>query len=139
MKEDFKINKLILPKHFIIRNNMLFEVSEKLKNYNFKIKSLKGGLLLSNKNKPTQRLLELNKKRIKNYIILNDKSSFLFTCGRRVLKKGMVERKGRGPYYLAMNENGEVLGIVKYSDNKYNNLVNIGVYHKQDSLKRILF
>lgn len=136
-KKDFGAEPLI-PKNSIVFDNKLFQVSEALKDAKLKIKPVSKGLLLYN-NYATQAFLDYNKKRLKNYMILNEKSSFLLTCGRRVFLKGIIEKKGNSGVYAAFNENREVLGVVKYKDKKYTNAVSIGCYMNQDRLKRVIF
>lgn len=137
-KKEFGIEPLI-PEPYIIKGDKLFEISEGVKRVSLKIEPLNQGLLLAYGSKPSHRLLEYNKNRVKNYIVLNDKSSFLFTCNRRVLKKGIVEKHGKGPVYAAFNQNKEVLGVIQYKKGVYHNRVNIGVYFKEDDLNEVIF
>ncbi len=137
-EKDFGVNPVI-PYNVISENDKLFEVSDELMNIKFKIQPISMGLLLALKNKPTHPLIELNKNKIKNYIILNDKSSFLFTCNRKLLKKGIVEKKGNGPTYAAMNKKREVLGVIRFKNKIYSNVDNIGYYLEQDKLKKVIF
>jgi hypothetical protein len=141
LKKQFKEEFGALPRlpTSIVLNDGVFEVSKELKNTVFKIKPLSIGLLLWDKYNFSQAFLEFNKKRINNYLILNEKSSFLITCGRKLLKKGIIKRKGRGNTYAAMNERKEIIGVINFKDKTYKNKINIGSYLEQDKLKRVVF
>ncbi|MBN1923269.1 MAG: hypothetical protein JW791_00740 [Nanoarchaeota archaeon] len=137
-KNSFGVEPL-LPKNIIIDKSSIYEVSKDLAGISFKIKPLSKGLMISINNKPCHELLRINRNRLKNYIVLNDKSSFLFTCNRKILKKGIVKKKGNGPEFAALNEKGEVLGVIIFKNKVYNNKVNIGYYLEQDKLKGLIF
>jgi len=55
------------------------------------------------------------------------------------MKKGIVKKKGNGPVYAAMNEKGEILGIIEYRDNIYSNKVNIGYYFEENKMDEVIF
>ncbi|PIU88473.1 hypothetical protein COS64_03925 [archaeon CG06_land_8_20_14_3_00_37_11] len=129
----------IIPDNHVILGKSLFEISRELKNMEFRFKPLAEGLLLARGANPCARLLELNKTKLRNVIVLNEKSAFLFTCSRKVMKKGIVKKKGNGPVYAAMNEKGEILGIIEYRDNIYSNKVNIGYYFEENKMDEVIF
>jgi len=128
----------IFPENIVTLKNNVFAVSEELKNFKLIKHPLSVGVQLNDARSPTWELLNLNKNRIKNYLILNDKSSFLFTCNRKVLKKSITKKSGQGPYFVVMNKRKELLGIVKFN-REYSNVKNIGYYLDQDHLSSTIF
>lgn len=136
-KEEYGAEPLI-PENSVVFESKLFETSNSLKSLKFKIKPLSKGLLLWDKY-PTHSFLDYNKNRIKNYIVLNEKSSFLITCGRKLLKKGIIKKSGKGNVFAAFNEKKEIVGVIQFKNKTYNNKVNIGVYLDQDRLKKVIF
>ncbi len=129
----------IFPKNTIEYNDSLCEVSEELKDIKLNIEPLSKGILLFKKGRIYKQLIEFNKRKIKNKIILNEKSSFLFTCGRRVLKKSMEKKSGKGRFFVALNQKEEVLGIIHFDGKEYKNKINIGHYIAESSEKEVRF
>ena len=74
-----------------------------------------------------------------DYLVLNEKSSFLFTCNRIIFIKGVVKKKGNGPNYAVFNEKNELLGIAFREKLGLKNKVNIGYYLSQDRMKEPVF
>ncbi|VVB75227.1 Uncharacterised protein [Candidatus Tiddalikarchaeum anstoanum] len=132
-----------MPEHAIVDGFKAFEVSKELYDKSFRIKPLSEGLLLATNRggmvMPTQYFLSLNKDGFKNKIILDEKVSFLFTCGRRILKKSALRMTGRGPLYLVLNTRDEVLGLAQFKEKEYSNLVNIGEYFKENRMDAVDF
>jgi ribosome biogenesis protein Nip4 len=135
--DDFS-NEPIIPKNTEVFNNSLVLISENLKNLKLKGTIFSKGLIIFKK-KSFSYLINLNKKRLKNYLILNEKSSFLFTCNRIIFLKGVVKKNGKGPCYAVFNDNDELLGVAYHEKSGLKNKVNIGYYLNQDNLKEPLF
>ncbi len=129
----------IFPNNIIEYNDAIYEASKELKEIELKLEPISKGLLLFKKGRVYRRLIELNKKRVKNKIVLSDKSSFLFTCGRKVLRKGMEKKIGNGRFFVALNKREEVLGIVHFDGREYKNKINIGHYLLENSEKEVRF
>lgn len=136
--EHFKVNP-ILPKNILIFKNKIYEVNNEIKNLNFKVNPDSVGLLLFDGKNIFKRLLEINQKNIKSILILNEKSSFLFTCGRTILKKSIIKKKGKGPFFIVFNSKKYILGIAKLEKKDFINIRNIGTYLKQDNTHKITF
>ena len=84
-------------------------------------------------------MIDFNRKKIKDYLVLNEKSSFLFTCNRIIFFKGVNEKKGKGPNYVVLNQKSEILGIACREKTGLKNKVNIGYYLNQDNMKEPVF
>ncbi|MDD5054342.1 MAG: hypothetical protein PHG04_03110 [Candidatus Nanoarchaeia archaeon] len=128
----------IFPKNCGIFNDSIALMSRELKEMDFKISPFSKGAVLFKKHAFSS-LLEINKKRVKNFLVLNEKSSFLFTCGRTIFEKGVLKKKGKGPNYLVLNEKNEVLGVAFHEKSGLKNKVNIGYYLNQDKLSSPVF
>jgi len=137
MKKDFDCEPII-PKNAEFFKDSLVLMSNTLKDLSVKGPIISKGLVLFKKYAFSY-LLNLNKKKVNNYLVLNEKSSFLFTCSRIIFEKGVVKKRGRGPNYLVMNENLEVLGVAIYEKSGLKNRVNIGYYLKQNDFNEPIF
>jgi hypothetical protein len=73
-------------------------------------------------------IIEINKKIVKNYLILDDKSAFLFTCSRKLFQRGVLKKSGKGPIYAVFNSKMELLGVAKHEKSGLENKINIGYY-----------
>lgn len=73
---------------------------------------------------PSITLLDLLNSLTERKIVVNDKTAWLFLCGRNVLKEGIVERGAEEGHVLVTNERGEVLG--------YGKITGAGVTNKLD-------
>ena len=123
----------------IKKNNKLYEASRKLGKR--RIKGNAGVMLGYYRNKtfwPTKYFLENNKRIIRNYVIIDSKTEFLFTCGRDLFKKSIKCKKGSG-LLVVFNTYGEVLGIVREQKKIYKNILNIGLFLKEDELEGVIF
>jgi ribosome biogenesis protein Nip4 len=135
--EDFSAEPVI-PKNAEIFNGSLVLMSEELKNLKLKGAVYSKGLIIFKK-RAFSYLINLNRKKLKDYLVLNEKSSFLFTCNRTIFLKGVNEKKGKGPNYVVFNEKGEILGIAYREKTGLKNKVNIGYYLNQDCMKEPIF
>lgn len=137
-KEDFAAEPSI-PKNAEFFNDSLIIMSEGLKNLKLKSGQIYSKGLIIFKKKAFSYLISFNKKKIKNYLVLNEKSSFLFTCNRTIFLKGVNKKQGRGPNYVVFNGNDELLGIAYREKSGLKNKVNIGYYLNQDNMKEPAF
>ena len=128
----------IFPKNTAEFNGSLIDTSDELANFKFRIEPMFKGVVLFKK-LPFLSLLEINKNNVKNFVVLNEKSSFLFTCNRKLFSKGILKKKGKGPMFLVLNEKKEILGISYMSKAGFENKANIGYYMKQDNLNDVMF
>ena len=103
------------------------------------IKPVSKGLVIFDKKTPYHYLLELNQDKVKNFLVLNEKSSFLFTCNRKLFSKGVIKRRGSGPLFLVLNERREILGLVNLTQSGFNTKIDIGYYLNQDNLDSVMF
>lgn len=63
---------------------------------------------------PSFPLLFMIAEKAKNKVIVDDKSSWLFICGRDIFKQGIIRAAGsrkKGSYTLVLNKYGECLGL----------------------------
>jgi ribosome biogenesis protein Nip4 len=136
-EQDF-LAKPDIPKNAEFFNDSLVLMSNELKNLKLKGPIFSKGLIIFKK-KAFSYLIYFNIKKIKNYLVLNEKSSFLFTCNRTIFIKGVSEKSGKGPNYVVLNEKGEILGIAFREKEGLKNKVNIGYYLNQDNMKEPVF
>jgi ribosome biogenesis protein Nip4 len=127
-----------VPKETEEFNGSIVLVSNALKNLKLKGVPLSKGLILFKK-KCFASLIELNKKNIKNYLILDEKSSFLFTCNRKLFHRGVLKKSGKGPIYAVFNQKMELLGVAKREKSGLENKVNIGYYLSEDKHDEPIF
>ncbi|MEM3770029.1 MAG: hypothetical protein QXG76_02440 [Candidatus Bathyarchaeia archaeon] len=65
---------------------------------------------------PSFPLLSMVAEQAKNKVVVDDKTAWLFVCGRDIFKEGILEAYGsrsRGAYTLVFNRYGECLGFGK--------------------------
>jgi hypothetical protein len=124
-------SKPFIPKESEEFNGSVVLVSNALKSLKIKGLPLSKGLILFKK-KCFASLIELNKKSIKNYLVLDEKSSFLFTCSRKLFQRGVLKKSGKGPIYAVFNPRMELLGVAKRESSGLENKVNIGYYLSED-------
>ena len=140
LSRNFFVKELEIKGEVIREENCFFEVSKEL--FNSSLKTGSRGVLLGCLKKdgfvPTQYFLEQNKDKIKNYVIIKEESEFLFTCGRDLFKKSVIEKTGSG-LFVVFNKEKEVLGLVKEEKGLYKNVLNIGLYLKEDKLGSVVF
>ncbi|MCD6446173.1 hypothetical protein J7L49_05260 [Candidatus Bathyarchaeota archaeon] len=128
--EKFNI-KIRFKKELIVkRNGKYFLLDEKLKNFISSIKKdfIYAGTYLgkveNEKFVPSVNLLRIiSKKKGSNKIFVNEKSGWLFICGRDVFKKGIIDVDGslrKGEYALVLNRYGECLGFGEITYNLKN-------------------
>lgn len=91
------------------------------------------GILLGNIVKkffvPTPNILELINKQTSQKIIVNDKTAWLFICGRDVFNEGIIKIENKNArMVLVLNEKKEILGVAKNFKNQFKNIYDIGIF-----------
>jgi ribosome biogenesis protein Nip4 len=86
---------------------------------------------------PSIALIQLLKNITENKIIVDDKSAWLFACGRDIFEEKVIEKKGfTNNLVLVQNKNEEVFGYaIKKRDGKnfnYKNILDIGNYLRRE-------
>ena len=139
-----------LYKGFVVKNgNCYFLLNQKLESLTKKRGSwLYAGTYLGEVERggvfhPSFPLLFMIAEKAKNRIVVNDKTAWLFICGRDVFKEGILKIEGsrkKGDYTLVFNRHGECLGygvIAKDLDKLENglavkNLLDIGDFLRRE-------
>ena len=80
---------------------------------------------------PSPALLEIIAKQTDKKIVVNEKSAWLFACGRDVLKEGIIKATN-DETVIVINKENEVLGLAQKKGNYYKNLVDIGSYLRRE-------
>jgi len=90
---------------------------------------------ITHKPKPSLKLLEIIKKKTNSIIKLNSKSSWLFICGRDILKKGILEKNKINNKAIVLNEKEEIIGVAQKLIGRdfYKNYWNIGDFLKREN------
>jgi len=103
----------------IKKRRRYFLLNEKLKRQiqqNFYYAGVYLGKLKGSRFFPSSPLLTIIADGKVNKTVVNEKTSWLFICGRDIFKKGVLELKGtlrKGEYTLILNECNECLGFGK--------------------------
>jgi ribosome biogenesis protein Nip4 len=107
-----------LDEHFIAKKDIrYFLLNENLKRLalrNFFYAGTYLGKIKNGKFFPSFSLLRIISQRRANKVIVDDKTAWLFICGRDIFKQGIVKTVGskrKGDYALILNEHGECLGF----------------------------
>ena len=136
--QDF--HELLKGEKFFKKDGFFFQASGEIAQ--MKNKRGRAGVLLGYEKKnvfhPTQYLLQKKISMIKDYVIISDEVEFLFTCGRDLFEKSVLEKKGISPF-VVINRKKEVLGIAAERGKIYKNIINIGFYFKENEMKEVLF
>lgn len=109
------LNKKLLKK----KENKFFLINERLNKLiagNFWYAGIYLGEVKNNKFFPSFCLLRMIAQKAINKVVVDDKSAWLFICGRDIFKRGIIEAKSsirRGSYTLILNRHGECLGLGK--------------------------
>lgn len=84
---------------------------------------------------PSLTLLEMISKKSKT-ITVNDKSAFLFTCGKKIINSEIIENKSAiiGDHIIIKDKNGSILGYGIYKKEEISNRFNIGNFLTRESL-----
>lgn len=91
-----------------------------------------------NKFKPTSALIEHIGKETKRKLIVNEKSAWLFICGRDVFSEGIEHKEisKLSGEYIVTNKNNETLGVGKLVRKGktiiLNNVIDIGIRLRQE-------
>jgi ribosome biogenesis protein Nip4 len=108
--------------YLINKNGRIFLLNDKLNKYptNFFYAGLFLGKIRIGKIVPSLRLLAILSKNKANKIILNNKSAWLFICGKDINLGGIIRSKGslkKGDMALVLNCHGDCLGLGKIISN----------------------
>lgn len=118
--------KLSLDKNLIVKKrNSIFLLSHNLKavaeeTYDWLFAGMYLGKVDGGKFFPSFLLLSIIADCAKNKLIVDDKTAWLFICGRDVFKEGILKAYGsrnKGAYTLVLNSYGECLGFGKIERN----------------------
>lgn len=117
--------ELSLERFVVKRGNRYFLLDEKLKNLTDKREGwLYVGTYLGKVEgqsfHPSFPLLFMIAEKAKNRITVDDKSAWLFVCGRDIFKEGILKIEGsrrKGAYTLVFNRHGECIGYGKIAKN----------------------
>jgi len=71
------------------------------------------GLQKRNSFTPSIALLDTIALHTHKKAVVNEKAAWLFTCGKNILKEGIVTNNEQEGYVIVLNERGEVLGYGK--------------------------
>lgn len=93
------------------------------------------GEIIKNQFVPSPNLLNLINIQTDKKIILNEKSAWLFVCGRDVFIEGITVRSFDRGVVLVLNEQQEVLGVALKDGKTYNNLYDIGLLLRREQQK----
>jgi ribosome biogenesis protein Nip4 len=111
-------SSISLDERFIVKKeNRYFLLNENLKTLimeNFFYAGIYLGKIKNGKFFPSFSLLRIVAERRANKVIVDNKTAWLFVCGRDVFKRGIVKAVGskrKGDYTLVLNEHGECLGF----------------------------
>lgn len=98
------------------------------------------GEIWKGKFKPSFLLLDEIAKISPNYVILNEKSEWLFICGRDVFKEGTIESHGKeGGFVIVLNTRKEALGygaLNKDAKAYIKNMLDRGDFLRRERLER---
>ncbi|MCA9477794.1 MAG: hypothetical protein KC535_01470 [Nanoarchaeota archaeon] len=101
---------------------------------------ISAGLLLGEVEKgqfiPSPNLLNIINEQTKKKIILNEKSSWLFVCGRDIFMEGVIDNCFEKGPILVLNEQQEVLGVAEKKGKEYKNIYDIGLLLRREQKKR---
>jgi ribosome biogenesis protein Nip4 len=107
-----------LDERFIVKKDIrYFLLNENLKRLalrNFFYAGTYLGKIKNGKFFPSFSLLRIISQRRANKVIVDDKTAWLFICGRDIFKQGIVKAVGskrKSAYTLILNEHGECLGF----------------------------
>ncbi|MCS7096766.1 MAG: hypothetical protein N3F10_06990 [Candidatus Bathyarchaeota archaeon] len=137
-----------LPKEMIIeRNGEFFLLSPDLKEISEKNAwwchaGTYLGKIRDKRFSPSFPLLFMIVEKAKNRVVVDDKSAWLFICGRDIFRQGIIQAAGsimRGSYTLVLNRHGECLGfgrIVKNLDEASEGVVIKNMFDLGDFLRR---
>lgn len=128
---DVKINTAFIKK----KAKEFYLISEKTKDFidKFPEEPVSAGVLLGSAKKtgfqPTPALLNLINEQTNQKIILNDKSSWLFICGRDIFLEGIEENLNPdAKTVIVLNDKKEVIGVAIKKFKQYNNMYDIGIF-----------
>ncbi|MEM2970964.1 MAG: hypothetical protein QW270_00875 [Candidatus Bathyarchaeia archaeon] len=138
--------KISLNENFIAkRKGRYFLLNEELKKFvreNFFYAGVYLGKVKGGKFFPSFNLLRMIAEKGANKIVVDEKTAWLFICGRDIFKQGIIQvfgSKKRGDYTLILNRHGECLGFGKILHNLdeaegvvVKNIVDIGDFLRRE-------
>lgn len=128
-------NVFQIGKSYYRRSSLLKKEVDSLDEY-----PMSAGLFLGEEQKsgfvPSPNLLNLINKQSSKHIILNEKSAWLFVCGRDVFLEGVVQDCFEKGVVLVLNEQKEVLGIAMKKGKEYKNIYDIGILLRREQRKK---
>jgi ribosome biogenesis protein Nip4 len=115
----FHANIILNESLIVKKENRYFLLNENLKSLiaeNFFYAGTYVGKIKSGKFFPSFNLLRIIEERKANKIIVNNKTAWLFICGRDIFRQGILKTDGsnrKGDYTLVLNQHQECLGFGK--------------------------
>lgn len=85
---------------------------------------------------PSPNLLNIIDMRTNRKIILNEKSAWLFVCGRDVFIENVLQNHFGKGFVLVLNEKHEILGIAEKEGKTYKNMYDIGILLRREQGKK---
>lgn len=131
---------------FFLLNNTLKEITvripEKYYHAGVLIGTLRNGAFL-----PSFPLISMIADKVENKVFVNDKTAWLFICGRDIFKEGITNVEGspkKGDYTLILNKYGECLGfgVIKQNPQKaekgvvIQNILDIGDFLRREQKQK---
>ncbi|MEM3797450.1 MAG: hypothetical protein QXY74_03300 [Candidatus Bathyarchaeia archaeon] len=143
--------ELSFDNRLVVRNDSrIFLLSQKLKDLTEKQRDWQYagtclGKIVDGSLHPSIPFLLMIAEKAKNRIIVDDKSAWLFVCGRDIFKEGILKIEGsrkRGDYTLVFNKHGECMGYGKIAKDldelksglAVKNLLDIGDFLRRERL-----
>jgi hypothetical protein len=89
------------------------------------------GFFDSQKFIPSPFLLNIINSFSKKFVVLNEKSSWLFICGRDIFEEGVLKLgSSENGLFIALNDRQEILGLCKKTGKSFTNLFDIGFFQR---------
>lgn len=133
----FGVSLNLNEKFIVKKKNQYFLLNKELKKLakgDFFYAGVYLGKVKNGKFFPSFNLLRMIAEGEANKVIVNEKTAWLFICGRDIFKCGIVKAAGlgrKGDYVLVLNQNGECLGFGKI-------LINLNEAERGVVIKNIL-
>lgn len=126
--------KKVGKQYYQVPNKLLKEL-ESIDEYPFSV-----GLFLGEETKtefiPSSNILRIIKEQSSKYIVLNEKSAWLFVCGRDIFFEGIEQDCFEKGNVLVLNEHQEVLGVAVKKGKEYKNVYDIGQLLRREQKKK---
>lgn len=113
--DDFNFSSVMkINKKYYLVNNQLKEVIKNLDLEEIRSAGLYLGEEKSKKFNSSINLLNILKTKTNRFVKLNDKSAWLFICGRDVFDENIIEKGNIKSSVLVLNDKEEVIGLGKF-------------------------